>query len=103
MDWGALPEVGLGASAETVEVRVFNSGVEDFDSSKNRLKAGWFRFRGGSGRYWWRLIADSDFKAAQMLQTPWAQHLGVRIEAWRDGKCIFTPTQAGGRQTWAPF
>jgi DNA helicase IV len=55
-DWDSLREVGLEEGVYRVEVRVYNSGVEDFDLHKGQLKANWFRYRGGTAKYWWRIL-----------------------------------------------
>ncbi len=102
-EWDSLPEVRLGGSDGHVEIRVYNSTVEDFDQSKDLLKADLFRFRGGAARYWWRLMPDTDFDDTALLRARWAQQPGVRIEVWREGRRDFLHRVPGGRQGWAPF
>jgi DNA helicase-4 len=102
-EWDSLPEVRLPGGDRHVEVRVYNSSVEDFDASKELLKRDRFRFRGGTAKYWWRLIPDHEWDRDSLLEAQWAQHPGVRVEAWRDGRRDFEHRVAGGRQSWAPF
>lgn len=102
-DWESLPEVRLSGGDGHIEIRVYNSSVEDFDKSKELLKQEHFRFRGGAAKYWWRLIPVDTWDGAALLQAPWAQHPGVRIEAWRDGRRDFEHRVPGGRSVWSPF
>ena len=102
-DWDLLPEVRLQGGEGSVEIRVYNSSVEDFNTSKALLKQERFRFRGGTAKYWWRLDPEDEWDSEALLTAPWAQHPGVRIEAWRDGRRDFEHRVTGGRQAWAPF
>lgn len=102
-DWGSLPEVRLPGGDGQVEIRVYNSSVEDFDKSKELLKQDRFRFRGGTAKYWWRLVPADAWDGEALLRAPWAQHPGVRIEAWRGGRRHFEHRVPGGRQAWSPF
>ena len=70
-EWDSLPEVRLPGGDRHVEVRVYNSSVEDFDTSKELLKRDRFRFRGGTAKYWWRLVPDHEWDRA-----PYSRHLG---------------------------
>lgn len=101
--WESLPEVRLPGGDGHVEIRVYNSSVEDFDKSKELLMQGRFRFRGGTAKYWWRLVPADTWDDAALLRAPWAQHPGVRIEAWSDGRRDFEHRVPGGRQAWSPF
>ncbi|NEE01214.1 UvrD-helicase domain-containing protein [Phytoactinopolyspora halotolerans] len=102
-DWESLPEVRVPGADGHVEIRVYNSLVEDFDKSKELLKQDRFRFRGGTAKYWWRLVPADAWDSEGLLRAPWAQHPGVRIEAWRDSQRDFEHRVPGGRQAWGPF
>ena len=68
---GSLPEVRLPGGDGHVEIRVYNSSVEDFDKSKELLKQDRFRFRGGTAKYWWRLVPrTSGIDAALCSERP---------------------------------
>lgn len=102
-EWDSLSEVRLGSSDGRVEVRVYNSSVDDFDKSRDLLKRDRFRYRGGAATYWWRLIPEGEIDNNVLLEAPWAQQPGVRIEVWRDARLDFHHRVPGGRQAWAPF
>lgn len=102
-EWDSLPEVLLGGRDGRLEIRVYNSSVEDFEQGRDLLKADRFRFRGGAAKYWWRLVTETDWDNEALLRARWAQHAGIRVEAWRDGRLDFHHRVPGGRQTWAPF
>jgi hypothetical protein len=101
--WDSLPEVRLPGRDGYAEIRVFNSSVDDFNKSKDLLKHDRFRFRGGTAKYWWRLIPATEWNKEMLLGAEWAHQPGVRVEVWRDGRLDLRHAVPGGRQSWAPF